>query len=72
MIFQSARITGVPLSDKCFSELPVNSNECREARDILKSVRGLAFTEFLKEDVVRHPLVARIVAAYESSTKQTP
>jgi len=44
----------------------------REARDILKDVRGLAFTEFLKEDVVRHPLVARIVAAYESNTKQTP
>ena len=44
----------------------------REARDILKKVRGLAFTEFTKEDVVRHPLVARIVAAYESHTKQTP
>ena len=44
----------------------------REARDILKDVRGLAFTEFLKEDVVRHPLVARIVAAYESNTPQTP
>jgi len=44
----------------------------REARDILKDVRGLAFTEFQKEDVVRHPLVARIVAAYESQTKQTP
>jgi len=37
----------------------------REAREVLAGVRGLAFTEFLKEDVVRHPLVARIVAAYE-------
>lgn len=44
----------------------------REARDILQDVRGLAFTEFQKEDVVRHPLVARIVAAYESHSKQTP
>mgnify|MGYP002361050706 FL=1 len=43
----------------------------REARDILKDVRGLAFTEFLKEDVVRHPLVARIVAAYETKDKQS-
>ncbi len=42
----------------------------REARDILRDVRGLAFTEFQKEDVVRHPLVARIVAAYESRSKQ--
>jgi phosphate starvation-inducible PhoH-like protein len=28
-------------------------------------VRGIAFTEFDAEDVVRHPLVARIVDAYE-------
>ncbi|HRD94713.1 MAG TPA: PhoH family protein, partial [Accumulibacter sp.] len=39
-----------------------------EARVILKDVRGIAFTEFLKEDVVRHPLVARIVSAYEAHT----
>lgn len=37
-----------------------------EAVDILREVRGIAFTHFQKEDVVRHPLVARIVAAYES------
>ncbi|WP_340642714.1 PhoH family protein [Rhodocyclus gracilis] len=37
-----------------------------EARAILANVRGIAFSEFLKEDVVRHPLVARIVAAYEA------
>ncbi|MDR0441201.1 MAG: PhoH family protein [Candidatus Accumulibacter sp.] len=37
-----------------------------EARRILKGVRGIAFTEFQKEDVVRHPLVARIVEAYEN------
>jgi phosphate starvation-inducible PhoH-like protein len=36
-----------------------------EAARILREVRGIAFTEFLAEDVVRHPLVARIVAAYE-------
>ena len=36
-----------------------------EAREILKEVRGIAFTDFLAEDVVRHPLVARIVSAYE-------
>ena len=37
-----------------------------EARRILRNVRGIAFTEFQKEDVVRHPLVARIVEAYEA------
>ena len=38
-----------------------------EARRILADVRGLAFTDFDASDVVRHPLVARIVAAYENA-----
>ena len=38
-----------------------------DAIDILADVRGIAITRFLKEDVVRHPLVARIVAAYENA-----
>ncbi len=36
-----------------------------EAREVLAEVRGIAFTEFGREDVVRHPLVARIVQAYD-------
>jgi phosphate starvation-inducible PhoH-like protein len=32
---------------------------------ILADVRGIAFTAFKSEDVVRHPLVQRIVDAYE-------
>jgi phosphate starvation-inducible PhoH-like protein len=36
-----------------------------EARSILAGVRGIAFTQFESSDVVRHPLVARIVDAYE-------
>ena len=36
-----------------------------EVRDVLKNVRGINFSEFLAEDVVRHPLVQKIVAAYE-------
>jgi len=40
-----------------------------EARQILANVRGLAFTDFDASDVVRHPLVARIVAAYETHSK---
>jgi phosphate starvation-inducible protein PhoH and related proteins len=43
----------------------------KEASDILQGVRGLAFTHFKKEDVVRHPLVARIVDAYEQRSQQT-
>ncbi|MDR1853368.1 MAG: PhoH family protein [Azoarcus sp.] len=41
-----------------------------QARDVLRQVRGLAFTEFGKEDVVRHPLVARIVEAYDNDDAQ--
>jgi len=37
-----------------------------EAREVLKKVRGIAFTHFEAEDVVRHPLVQRIVNAYSS------
>jgi phosphate starvation-inducible PhoH-like protein len=36
-----------------------------DARVILKDVRGIAFQQFLAEDVVRHPLVQKIVSAYE-------
>jgi phosphate starvation-inducible PhoH-like protein len=51
-------------------DLPAGQkNGLIEARRILKNVRGIAFTEFGKEDVVRHPLVARIVSAYEADAK---
>ena len=36
-----------------------------EAAAILGEVRGIAFTQFLADDVVRHPLVQRIVQVYE-------
>ncbi len=36
-----------------------------EAQSVLKRVRGIAFTYFKAEDVVRHPLVQRIVNAYD-------
>jgi phosphate starvation-inducible PhoH-like protein len=38
-----------------------------DAVTILKEVRGIAFTHFTSVDVVRHPLVARIVDAYEAA-----
>lgn len=41
-----------------------------EAQQVLKDVRGIAFTHFQSEDVVRHPLVQRIVNAYEKHDKQ--
>jgi phosphate starvation-inducible PhoH-like protein len=36
-----------------------------DAQEVLHNVRGIAFTLFQSEDVVRHPLVQQIVNAYE-------
>jgi phosphate starvation-inducible PhoH-like protein len=37
----------------------------RHALDVLDGVKGIAMTRFTSRDVVRHPLVQRIVEAYE-------
>jgi len=42
------------------------------AQHILHEVRGISFTYFTAADVVRHPLVARIVEAYERAEKNDP
>ena len=42
------------------------------AVDILESVPGIATTRFTSRDVVRHPLVARIVDAYEKAGDDHP
>ncbi len=40
-----------------------------QADQVLRRVEGIAFTHFTASDVVRHPLVARIVEAYERVQK---
>lgn len=39
----------------------------RDASDILSQTRGIGFTRFGKDDVVRHHLVTRIVGAYDEA-----
>ena len=41
-----------------------------EAEQVLKRVKGIAHTRFTTADVVRHPLVARIVDAYDAQRKR--
>ena len=41
-----------------------------DAEQVLRQVKGIAFTHFRSEDVVRHPLVQRIVNAYEQHSEQ--
>ena len=43
-----------------------------EAERILKRVKGVAFTRFTSADVVRHPLVQRIVEAYDAAQAAEP
>jgi phosphate starvation-inducible PhoH-like protein len=38
----------------------------RHALQVLHGIKGVAFTHFDSADVVRHPLVQRIVQAYEA------
>jgi phosphate starvation-inducible PhoH-like protein len=42
----------------------------REARQLLASVEGIAFCDFTDADVVRHPLVQKIVVAYEEQDRR--
>jgi phosphate starvation-inducible PhoH-like protein len=41
-----------------------------EAQKVLKDIKGIAMTHFLAADVVRHPLVQKIVNAYEQYEQQ--
>jgi len=41
-----------------------------DAERVLKRVNGIAMTHFTSADVVRHPLVAKIVDAYDSQRKR--
>ena len=48
-------------------DLPRNARSgLRHAIEVLRGVDGISFTFFTSRDVVRHPLVARIVRAYEA------
>ena len=38
-----------------------------DAENVLRDVKGIATTRFTSADVVRHPLVARIVEAYDAA-----
>ena len=52
-------------------DLPPNKQSgLIEAKHALRSVEGVAIVEFTKRDVVRHPLVQRIISAYEEHRGQ--
>lgn len=48
---------------------PDKKSGLKEARRILRDVDGLTFVELTQRDVVRNPLVQRIIQAYEKAAK---
>jgi phosphate starvation-inducible PhoH-like protein len=60
----------VVTGDTTQTDLPPNQTSgLSVALKILQNVEGIAFCEFSQADVVRNPLVQRIVAAYERHEK---
>jgi phosphate starvation-inducible protein PhoH and related proteins len=58
--------TAVVTGDMTQIDLPKHvKSGLRDAIDVLRDVEGVSFTFFEARDVVRHPLVARIVSAYD-------
>ncbi len=62
--------TAVVTGDLSQIDLPKHvKSGLRDAVDVLREVEGVSFTFFEARDVVRHPLVAKIVRAYEAQAK---
>jgi phosphate starvation-inducible PhoH-like protein len=59
--------TAVVTGDLTQIDLPRHQKSgLKDALDVLRNVDGISFTFFSSRDVVRHPLVARIVQAYDA------
>jgi phosphate starvation-inducible PhoH-like protein len=59
--------TAVITGDMTQIDLPKHQKSgLKDAVEVLHGVEGVSFTFFESRDVVRHPLVARIVNAYEA------
>ena len=41
----------------------------RDAVETLREVEGVSYVQFTESDVVRHPIVARIIKAFEKNTR---
>ena len=62
----------VVTGDVTQTDLPAGKpSGLRNVIDILRGVKGVAFTFFAAHDVVRHPLVQRIVQAYEAQDRSS-
>ncbi|MDR1076776.1 MAG: PhoH family protein [Xanthomonadaceae bacterium] len=65
--------TAVITGDMTQTDLPKHvKSGLRDAIEVLRGVEGVSFTLFESRDVVRHPLVARIVSAYDRRDAMRP
>jgi phosphate starvation-inducible PhoH-like protein len=65
--------TAVITGDPTQIDLPRGmASGLRHAIEVLDNVNGISFTHFTSKDVVRHPIVQRIVEAYEAFEQQQP
>jgi len=65
--------TAVITGDITQIDLPRGTDSgLKHAMVVLDGVEGISFTHFNSKDVVRHPLVARIVEAYEAHSEDEP
>jgi phosphate starvation-inducible PhoH-like protein len=64
--------TAVITGDLSQIDLPkTQKSGLKDAIEVLKGIEGISFTFFGAKDVVRHPLVARIVEAYDAREGRT-
>ena len=65
--------TAVITGDPTQIDLPRGmASGLRHAIEVLDNVNGISFTHFTSKDVVRHPIVQRIVEAYDAFEQQQP
>ena len=65
--------TAVITGDPTQTDLPRGiASGLRHAIEVLDNVNGISFTHFTSKDVVRHPIVQRIVEAYDAFEQKHP
>ena len=63
--------TAVVTGDVTQTDLPRHvKSGLRQVTEVLKDVEGISFTFFTQRDVVRHPLVQRVISAYERHERE--
>ena len=63
--------TAVVTGDTSQIDLPKGTQSgLTHAATVLENVAGITFTEFGNKDVVRHPLVQRVVSAYDAHEQE--